>query len=485
MSIETKHSPNSQANPQKQAKPAFDYEAFRDTIGTVNEDGKRNWLYPKKPKGRYHRMRIAVSIFLLTLLFVGPFLRWNGQPMFLFNVFERKFIIFGLTFWPQDFHLFVLAMLTFMVFIVLFTVVFGRIWCGWACPQTIFMEMVFRKIEYWIEGDRYQQKKLNDGPWNQQKILKKAGKWAIFAAISFLIGNTVMAYLVGTEQLSQLITHPPAENWGKFVGVVAFSGIFFFVFTYLREQACIVVCPYGRLQGVMLDKNSIVVAYDFVRGEPRKRLKKKETREAGDCIDCHLCVQVCPTGIDIRNGTQMECVNCTACMDACDEVMDKVGFQRGLIRYASYNNIFNKEKLKISARIIAYSVVLVALLSVFSFLLISRSNVETTILRTPGMRFQEVEGGYISNLYNVQVVNKTQQAYPVTFKLVSPNGRIKMVGKEDLQVPSQDIAKGALFVEIARDSLHGNKNQIVIEIYSGDQKLDRVKTNFLGPMQYE
>ena len=317
--------------------PEFDYEAFRDTIGTVDEEGKRNWIYPKKPKGRFHNKRIIVSIVLLTLLFLGPFLRWNGEPMFLFNFLERKFIVFGVVFWPQDFHLFAFAMLSFMVFVVLFTVIFGRLWCGWACPQTIFMEMVFRKIEYWIEGDRAKQQKLNRSPWNKDKIVKKGTKWLIFYAISFLIANTLMAYLVGIDELSKLVTHAPAENWGKFVGVVVFSWIFFFIFAWFREQACIVVCPYGRLQSVMLGKDSLVVAYDFIRGEKRERVRKNKEREGGDCIDCSLCVQVCPTGIDIRNGTQMECVNCTACIDVCDDVMDKVGFERGLIRYASYN----------------------------------------------------------------------------------------------------------------------------------------------------
>ena len=373
--------------------PDFDYEAFRDTIGTVDKEGKRNWIYPKKPKGKFHNRRIIVSIILLTLLFTGPFLKWDGVPMFLFNFLERKFIIFGVVFWPQDFHLFAFAMLSFMVFVVLFTVIFGRLWCGWACPQTIFMEMVFRKIEYWIEGDRAKQQKLNRSKWTQEKIFKKGSKWIIFYAISFLIANTLMAYLVGIDELSKMITHPPADHWGKFVGVVVFSWIFFFIFAWFREQACIAVCPYGRLQSVMLGKDSLVVAYDWIRGEKRERVRKNKEREAGDCIDCSLCVQVCPTGIDIRNGTQMECVNCTACIDVCDSVMDKVGFDKGLIRYASYSGIAENKPFKFNARIIAYTVVLVGMLSVLGFSLASRSDVETTLLRTPGMRYQKLDDG--------------------------------------------------------------------------------------------
>ncbi|MEZ4825213.1 MAG: cytochrome c oxidase accessory protein CcoG [Bacteroidia bacterium] len=464
--------------------PEIDYEAFRDTIGTVDQEGKRRWIYPKKPGGKYHRRRVGVSIVLLSLLFLGPILKWNGQPMFLFNILERKFIIFGLTFWPQDFHLFVLAMLSFMVFVVLFTVVFGRVWCGWACPQTIFMEMVFRKIEYWIEGDRNQQVKLNAAPWNSEKILKKGSKLLIFYAISFLIANTLMAYLIGLDEVAKIVTESPLENWGKFTGVLIFSGIFFFIFSYFREQACIAVCPYGRLQGVMLGKDSIVVAYDFIRGEPRQRVKKNQERQGGHCVDCSLCVQVCPTGIDIRNGTQMECVNCTACMDACDDVMDKVGFEKGLIRYDSYNGIESKTPFRFTARIAGYIVVLVALLSVLGFLLAGRSMVETTILRTPGVLFQKTEDGMISNLYNIEVVNKTAETYDIELRLVShEGGRIRHIGSENLHVNPRDITKSAMFVDIPPDQLTGNKTEIKVEVWAGDKMLDNVSTNFLGPFK--
>ena len=465
----------------KEADLGFDYDAFRDSIGTVKEDGKRQWLYPKKPKGRYYNRRKLVSSILLILLFAGPFLKWKGQPFLLFNFIERKFILFGIPFWPQDFHLFVLAMLSFMVFIVLFTVIYGRVWCGWACPQTIFMEMVFRRIEYWIEGDANQQRKLNHAPWSWDKIRKKGLKLSIFLLISILIGNLVMAYLVGVDELKELITHPPAENWAKFVGVMAFSGIFFFVFSYFREQACIAICPYGRLQGVMLGKDSVVVAYDDVRGEPRKRLKKNETRSAGDCIDCKLCVQVCPTGIDIRNGTQMECVNCTACIDACDEVMDKVGYDRGLIRYASYNNIIQGSNFKLSPRIMAYSMVLVGLLSILGFSLASRSNVETTILRTKGMMFRMTEEGNISNLYNYQIINKTQEEFAIQLSAEREDAQIKIVGKLP-NVPAQGMAKGAFFIEIPPESLQGMKNSVKINVLNEEgQIIDQTTASFLGP----
>lgn len=462
----------------------FDTEEYRNSIATVDESGNRNWIYPRKPQGRFYRRRSWLSAFFLGLLFIGPFLKWNGQPFLLFNILERKFILFGITFWPQDFHLFALAMITMFVFVVLFTVIFGRIWCGWACPQTIFMEMVFRKIEYWIEGTNVQQRKLAKQPWNGDKILKKVSKWAIFYAIAFLIANLVMAYIIGVDQLSRIVTESPSANWGKFSFVLLFSGIFFFVFTYFREQACIAVCPYGRLQGVLLTKESIVVAYDWLRGEPRGKRRKKATAEKplGDCIDCKLCVAVCPTGIDIRNGTQMECVNCTACIDACDSVMDKIKKPRGLIRYDSHEGIEKGIPFQFTPRIIGYSLVLVALLSVLGFSLGGRADVEATILRTPGMLLQKTDDGWYRNVFNYQIVNKTQQEFPLEFKLIDPaGGKIIRVGKDIVMKP-QAMNKGVMMVDIPPEELHSYKQRIRIEIWSEDRIIEEVGVNFLGPM---
>ncbi len=456
--------------------------SFRDKLSTVSEKGERVWIYPKKPKGRYYSARGIVSIFLLLLLFTAPLLKIDGQPLFLFNFFERKFIIFGLTFWPQDFHLFVLAMITFVVFIVLFTVVFGRLWCGWACPQTIFMELVFRKIEYWIEGDYKQQKRLDESKWNREKILKKGTKHIIFFAIAALIGHTFMAYMVGIDQTIDIVTQPPSKHLSGFIAVILFSGVFYFIFAKFREQACTIVCPYGRLQGAMLDKNSIVVAYDFIRGEPRGKMKRGEEQKKGDCVDCNLCVHVCPTGIDIRNGTQLECVNCTACIDACDEVMDKINRPKGLIRYDSYNHISNGTKFKLTPRIIAYTLVLIALLGILAFSLTGRSDIETTVLRAKGGLYQKVGENYITNLYNIQIINKTMNSIPVEVKLINPNGKVKLIGK-DLIVPERGIEKGSFLLEIHRDSLMSRKTEVELLITSKGKKIEFINTNFLGPFK--
>ena len=465
-------------NPVKDPLQTLDPDAFRDSIATVDAEGKRNWIYPKMPKGRFYKWRKWVSGLLLLVFFVGPWLRWNGNPMFLFNILERKFIVFGNIFWPQDFFLFVLALITFFIFIMVFTVVFGRIWCGWACPQTVFMEMVFRRIEYWIEGTHHQQRKLANAPWTADKIRKKVLKFSIFALIALVIGNTVMSYIIGTEEMAKVVTQSPLENWGRFTFTMIFSGLFFFVFAYLREQACIAICPYGRLQGVLLSKDSLVVVYDWIRGEPRGKKKKEGV---GDCVDCKLCVQVCPTGIDIRNGTQLECVNCTACIDVCDEVMDKLGRDRGLIRYDSYAGIDEGTSFRFDKRVIAYSAVLLILVGILSVSLFTRSEIDATVLRTPGTLYQRTPEGNLSNLYQFQLVNKTTETMPVELRLNHPTGLLKMVGTLD-EVDSQELWKGAFFVEIPPDDVDGYKTEIEIEVWSGDRKLDVVKTNFLGPI---
>jgi len=421
----------------------------------------------------------------LTLLLSGPFIKLGGQPLFLFNVFERKFVIAGVAFWPQDFHLFGLAMITLFVFIILFTVVFGRIWCGWACPQTIFMEMVFRKIEYWLEGDANQQRKLNDAPWNFEKTLKKGSKHLIFIIISILISHTLMAYLIGIDQVKEVITHSPFENTGGFIGIVFFTGLFYWVFAYFREQACTVVCPYGRLQGVLLGKNSIVIAYDWLRGEPKGKLQKNKIQENhGDCIDCKLCVHACPTGIDIRNGTQLECVNCTACIDACDDVMTKIGKPKGLIRYSSDEAIKTGVEKIFHPRVIGYGVILILMISLLSFLMATRTEVEATVLRVPGMLYQEVEDDMISNLYNIQFVNKTFDSVSLEIRLKGhPEGTIQKIGSSELMLPGNQTAESVYFVKLPKEELQETKTSITLQLLMNGKVIDEINTNFLGPFK--
>ncbi len=456
-------------------------DSFRDSIATI-KDGKRAWIYALKPKGSLYNKRTLLSIYYLIVFFSIPFIKVGGEPLFLADIPERKFILFGAVFWPQDLFLFVLGMLTFIVFIILFTVVFGRVFCGWACPQTIFMEMVFRKIEYWIEGDASHQKALDKQLWNREKIIKKSSKISVFFLVSFIIANTFLAYVIGIDNVLNLYKQGLSKNIGTFISLLIFTGVFFGVYMWFREQVCIVVCPYGRLQGVLLDKNSIVVAYDYKRGEERGKFKKNETRAKGDCIDCEQCVKVCPTGIDIRNGTQLECINCTACIDVCDHMMESVGLQKGLIRFDSENGIANKQKLKITVRMIVYSGVLILLLGILVTLLLSRTDTETSILRTPGMLYQEQPNNCVSNLYNIKLINKTHKELPVILKIESDSGQIKMVGKDMINVGKENVASSEFFVILNRNQIKTRKTKLKIGIYSEGKKIETVETNFLGPI---
>lgn len=462
-------------------------ERFRDSIATIDEKGKRKFIFPKKPKGVFYKYRTYVSWVLLFFLLAAPFIKIKGNQFLLFNIIERKFHIFGFPFWPQDFHLLVISMLVSVVFIVLFTVVFGRIFCGWMCPQTIFMEMVFRKIEYLIEGDRSKQIKLEKQPWNAEKIRKRGVKWMVFFIISFIISNVFLAYLIGSDAVLGYIKDGPSQHLTILFQLLIFTFIFYFVFAWFREQVCIIVCPYGRLQGVLLDNKSINVAYDFVRGEGengRKKIRKDEDRSElghGDCIDCKQCVQVCPTGIDIRNGTQLECINCTACIDACDEIMDKSGFDKGLIRYASEDNIEKKEKFKFTARLIAYSTILTILVVVLVTMIFLRNDVEATVLRLPGQTFMSTETS-VKNVYTVKLINKTTEAIDdVEIKLISHKGTIQMIGGH-LNVKKQGLKEGTLFIEIDKKDLTSSKEKLKIGVYSKGKLIETTSTSFSGPM---
>ena len=460
-------------------------DSFRDSIATVDAAGQRVWLYPKKPSGRLYRARKWISYGLLALLFAGPWLRINELPVLLLNLPARKFIIFGQIFWPQDFFILLLATLTFLVFIILFTVVYGRVFCGWVCPQTIFLEMVFRRIEYWLEGDAPQQKALDRAEWGWNKTWRKTTKHVLFVALSFLIANTFLAYIIGSEALVAIATDPLGAHLEGLAAMVVFTGLFYAVFARFREQVCTIVCPYGRLQGVLLDQDSLVVAYDYKRGEPREKLHKNQARTAGDCIDCHQCVQVCPTGIDIRDGAQqMECVNCTACIDACDAIMDLVKLPQGLIRHASENGIANGTKFRFTGRVKALSGGLVLLLAVLTGLLVSRSNVEATVLRTPGQLYQKTDHGTITNLYNISVINKTNRRYPIILRILEPaQGQISLIGTPGLKLPAQGITEGVFFAELPRTALHRTNQKIRIGLFSGGELISETSTKFLCPAQ--
>jgi cytochrome c oxidase accessory protein FixG len=465
---------------------ASDSESFRDRVSTIDESGKRKWVFAYKPSGRFYNARSCLSILYLVLFFGLPLVKFQGEPYFLFNIIERKFVIFGFVFWSQDFYLFGITMILFIVFIIVFTVAFGRLFCGWACPQTVFMELVFRRIEYWIEGDANKQIKLNAMPWNWEKTRKKGLKTIVFFAVSFLIGNTFLAYIIGSDALFGIITDPVGTHIKGFLAMIVFSMVFFFVYLWFREQVCTIVCPYGRLQGVLLDKHSVLVAYDYVRGEPRgKHIKKSSNSSVGDCVDCGLCVRVCPTGIDIRNGTQLECTNCTACIDACDSIMDNLNKPRGLVKYASESTIKENQPFIITSRLKAYIAVLIVLLGIWVAILSTRNTVDMEVRKVSGQIYSKRPNGEISNIYNVMLLNKSHNDFDdLSLEIKRPNGaRIEWVGLNGrLSSPVGQAVKYTFFVVINPSKLHERKSQVHLVLLNGTKVIETSETSFISPL---
>ncbi|HCR75542.1 MAG TPA: cytochrome c oxidase accessory protein CcoG [Chryseobacterium sp.] len=467
--------------------PELYEESFRNSVGTMDETGRRKWVYPRKPKGKFTNYRDYVTYLLLVIFFTLPFLKINHNPFLLFNVIDRKFFIFGQPFYLQDFFILALGAVTSVIFVMLFTVVFGRIFCGWLCPQTIFMEGVFRKIEYWIEGDRNKQMKLDRQEWNSEKIRKRLTKWFVYAVISVVITNFMFMYIVGYEEVFRIITEGPAENPLKFLAMICFTSAFYFVFSWLREQVCTLVCPYGRLQGVLIDKQTINVYYDFKRGENRSKWKKDEDRKAvgkGDCIDCNQCVVVCPTGIDIRNGQQLECVNCTACIDACDEIMVKVGLPKGLIRYATEAEIENQEKFKFTGRMKATTVILSLLIGFLGFLMYDRGSMEAKFIKPAGSTFF-IKNGKITNTFIYTLLNKSNEKKTLTIKVLNPkNAEINFFGNEKIILKGDQILKGNINISFPEKEIRFSKQNMTIGVFDEKGNLvDSFDTVFEGPFQ--
>lgn len=483
----------SQDNIEKKPKggqgQVLDPTTFRDSVNTMDESGKRKWVYPKKPNGRYTNYRLWVSIFLLIIYFGVPFIKINGNPFLMINILDRQFFMVGQPFYPQDFFILALGAIASLVFIILFTVVFGRIFCGWFCPQTIFMEMIFRKIEYAIEGDRNKQIKLDKQPWNSEKIWKRGLKWSIYIIISLVITHIMFMYIVGYREVFRIMSQGPFAHPTNFLVMILFTGAFYFVFAWFREQVCTLVCPYGRLQGVLIDKQTINVYYDFKRGESRSKWRKGEDRKAegkGDCIDCNQCVVVCPTGIDIRNGQQLECVNCTACIDACDEVMEKVGLPKGLIRYATEDEIEKEEKFTFNNRMKAYTVVLALLVGFLGFLLYNRGSLEAKFIKPAGSTYF-VKEGKITNTYNYTILNKGNEDRVITLKVLEPaHGIVVFSDSEKIKIKKDQISKGTINISFPESEIKLSKQNMKIGVY--DEKgslLDTYETYFEGPFRLQ
>lgn len=453
---------------------------FRSLHSTVNAKGKRNWIYALKPQGKFYQYRSYLSYVYVLLFFSMPFMRVDGNPLFQFNIPQGEFIFFGSLFTPQDFIMFGLGMIIFILFVVIFTLIYGRFFCGWICPQTIFMEMIFRKIEYLIEGDGNKQKINNGKKWTTELYIRKTIKHIVFLLLSFAISNTFLSYIIGTEQLFKIMTEPVSAHLGGFIAIIFFTLVFYTVYAFVREIVCTVICPYGRLQGVLLDKNSIVVAYDYLRGEPRN--KKKTAEGAGDCIDCGMCVNVCPTNIDIRNGTQLECVNCTACIDACNMMMKKVNKPENLIRFASENQIASGKKFEFTYRIKAYSGVLVVLMVLLGVLIVTRTTFDATILRVPGQGMQENKDGTISNLFRIKVTNKSNKDLPYRLLALDKDVKIERIGQILDTLRARQLAEETFFIKVDSTKIKHRKETYEIQLLSGNKVITTKKAIFISDL---
>lgn len=376
-----------------------------DRLSTTDEEGRRMWIIPARVRGYWKTRKTFFHIILLAIFVLTPWLRWHGSPLVLFDIYHRQFVLFGYVFAAHDGPLmfFVLGILGFGLIIA--TAIWGRIWCGWACPQTVFIEQVFRRIETLVVGNRASQVAAMKDPLQWVHFRKLTLKWILFVAVSAFLAHTFIAYFVSWERLLSMMQKPPSESWTVFLVVSFFTALILFDFAWFREQFCIIMCPYGRFQSVLMDQNSVTVAYDYLRGEPRgKGLQKKEGQ--GDCIDCYKCVSVCPTGIDIRRGTQLECVACTACIDACDEVMEKINRPKGLIRYAALSDLEKGGRKFWRPRLIGYMGVMVLMVVGLIYSLSNHQSLYMAVLRQNQRPYVVSENGLINN-FKMHLKNPT------------------------------------------------------------------------------
>lgn len=457
------------------------HEAFRDALASVQKDGRRRWIYARQPSGPLYRARTIVSWVLLAFLVLAPFVTVRGQPLLLFNVLQRRFVVFGLVFWPQDFYLLVLCVLAGFVTVALVTASVGRVWCGWACPQTIFMEMLFRKIEYLIDGSAEQQLRRGRSSPGSGGYARAAIKHGVFFALSFGIANLFLAYVIGADALYTIVTEPPSAHLAGLLAITIFSGVFYAVFARFREQVCTLACPYGRVMGALLDEQSLTTTYDHRRGEPRGKLRGGEhAAPRGDCVDCGQCVTVCPTGIDIRNGIQLECINCTACIDACNDVMRRVNRPPGLIRYTSGTAVAAGSGVWLTTRVKAYAVVWLVLVAAAVTLLATRPDLGVLVLRQPGTVQTSFPNGDVGNFYSVEVFNRSHRAHTVHYAVSEPaGGSITPLGAISDVAPYGQV-KGRFLLRLPRAALTGTSTPVRLDVRSSDTSVHTIHTSFLS-----
>ncbi len=448
-------------------------------LPTLNQDGSRNWIRPKPAAGVWWQRRRIVAYSLMALFLSLPHIRINGMPAIQLDLPRRHFTILGTTFLPTDTLLLMLLLASAVVSIFLFSALFGRVWCGWACPQTVYMEFVFRPLERLLEGGRSGSLIIdkNRDRFNPRRLLK----YAVYLAISAFLANTFLAYFVGAEAIEAWVRLSPYQHPTPFLVMAATTALVFYDFTYFREQTCLIACPYGRWQSALLDNESLIVAYDAYRGEPREHAVKDRSAKAGDCVACNACVTTCPTGIDIRNGLQMECIHCTQCIDACDSIMDKVGKPRGLIRYASRDQLAGKARHLLRPRTIVYPAVLVLLLGGFIFALETKAKADVMILRSQAEPFSIELDGRVSNQVRVKIANRSLRDHAYAISILGADSAQVIAPESPLTVKAGEQRTTSVFVLLPRSAFNAGRRDIRVRIADGSDYTEDFPFNLLGP----
>jgi cytochrome c oxidase accessory protein FixG len=443
-------------------------------LPTLNADGTRRQIRPKLYAGRWYKARRAVAVALIALFTLMPLLRMNGKPLMLLDVVRREFTLFGHTFLATDGVLLMLLLLSIFVGIFWTTALIGRAWCGWACPQTVYLEFVFRPIERWLEGDAYSRPR-----GRLPAPLRRAIKYTAFALLSVLVGNVFLAYFVGVESLSRWVTRSPLEHPAPFLVMAVTAGLVFFDFAYFREQMCTVICPYARLQSVLLDQRSLIVGYDVQRGEPRSTGKAKPG--SGDCIDCKACVKACPAGIDIRQGLQLECIACTQCIDACDSIMDRIQKPRGLIRFGSQLALESGRPGRVlRPRVVIYSVLLAGLLALLFSTFSARGNAEVTVLRGLGAPFFSDAAG-VRNQIRIKVRNRADGVRAYRIELLGLPGAQLIAPEKPLHLAQGEQQTTTVFVVAPQAAFVRGTRQVQFRVSDGQHFSEVVAYKLLGP----
>jgi cytochrome c oxidase accessory protein FixG len=442
---------------------SHDVQPPERVLSTLNADGTRRWIRPKPSPGGFWRKRRVTAYALMVVFFLIPYLRIGGKPLILLDIPRRQFTLFGTTFLPTDTLLFMLLLISLAMTVLLVTALLGRVWCGWACPQTVYLEFLFRPLERWLEGGRGGSLAIDKaGGWRPKRLLT----WAVYGVLSLLLAHTFLAYFVGVEQLALWVRSSPAEHPTAFFIMALTAGAVFFDFAYFREQTCLVACPYGRLQSVLLDRQSLIVGYDARRGEPRALPGRNRPAAAGDCVDCGACVQTCPTGIDIRDGLQMECIHCTQCMDACDAVMDHVGKPRGLVRYSSREGLEGKPARVLRPRVVLYPAALLVVLGLFGWFLGHRQDTDVTLLRGLGAPYT-LAGETVVNQVRVRIANHAATARDFRIELIGEPAATMIAPENPLRVAAGAMRSTSVFVTLPRTTFHEGEWYVLFRLSDG------------------